>query len=197
MIGEGESAACVGAHSPRRRCLSDYDAETVSDSPRVDPARTRPLVNARHCLLSTVLICVALAGCGGSGSSRAAAHLAAVANAICRESHTNRATGAPFEVHMKAEFAKVRALIHSDRKLPRVATLIGDLAASQREQVALRKLSRKASNGSFFSRRERDGANAFSLLNESYRLEVKVQADLKALGLTSCLGPPPRKLIVG
>jgi len=52
-------------------------------------------------------------------------------------------------------------------------------------------------NGAYFSRKEGKGANAFSVLEESYRLEVKVQADLKALGMTSCLGPPPRKLIVG
>jgi hypothetical protein len=95
------------------------------------------------------------------------------------------------------DLAGVRALIHSDRKLPRVATLIGDLAARQREQVALRKLSGKAGSGAYFSRKAGKGANAFSLLQESYRLEVKVQADLKALGMTSCLGPPPRKLIIG
>jgi hypothetical protein len=156
-------------------------------------------VNARHCLLSTVLICVAaaLAGCGG-GSSTAAntpeAHLAALANATCREFHTNRATGAPFEAHMKAEFAKVRALIHSDRKLPRVSTFISDSAAQRRVQAAI---LREASPGKVFRRKEGKGANAFSLLEESYRLEVKVQADLKALGLTSCLGPTPRKPIGG
>lgn len=159
-------------------------------------------MNVRHCLLSTVLICVAaaLAGCGG-GSSTAAntpeAHLAALANATCREFHTNRATGAPFEAHMKTEFARVRALIHSDRKLPRVSTFISDSAARRRVQAAMRKLSKKAGNGAFFSRKEGKGANAFSLLEESYRLEVKVQADLKALGLTSCLGPTPRKPIGG
>jgi len=98
---------------------------------------------------------------------------------------------------MGTDLAGVRALIHSDRKLPRVATLIGDLAARQKTQVALRKLSRKAGSGAYFSRKEGKGANAFSLLEESYRLEVKVQADLKALGMTSCLGPPPRKLIIG
>jgi hypothetical protein len=34
----GEAQACVGAHSPRLGCLSDYDAATVSDSLRGDPA---------------------------------------------------------------------------------------------------------------------------------------------------------------
>jgi hypothetical protein len=98
---------------------------------------------------------------------------------------------------MKAEFARVRALIHSDRKLPRVGAFISDSAARRRVQAAMRKLSKKAGNGAYFSRKEGKGANAFSLLEESYRLEVKVQADLKALGLTSCVGPTPRKPIGG
>jgi hypothetical protein len=139
-----------------------------------------------------ISVVVAMAGCGGSASSRVEEHLAAVADAACRN-----AQGMGDHFHLGTDLAGVRALINSDSKLPRVATLIGDLAARAREQVALRKLSRKARNGSFFSRRERDEANPFWLLEESYRLEVKVQADLKALGMTSCLGPPPRKLIIG
>jgi hypothetical protein len=99
--------------------------------------------------------------------------------------------------HLGTDLAGVRALTHSDRKLPRVATLIGDLAARQRNHNAVRELSGKAGKAAYFSRKEGKGANAFSLLEESYRLEVKVRADLKALGMTSCLGPPPRKLIVG
>ncbi len=151
-------------------------------------------MSARRRPLATVLICVvaAVAGCGGSALSRAEAHLAAVANAACRNAED---MGDHFD--LGTDLAGVRALIDSERKLPRVATLIRDMAARQREQVALRKLARKAGNGAYFSRKEGKGANAFSLLEESYRLEVKVQADLKALGMTSCLGPPPRKLIVG
>lgn len=165
-------------------------------------------VNLKKTGLATGLLClaIALAGCGGTSSTEnnAEKHLAALANAACRESHTNRATGAPFEAHIKAEFAKVRALIHADRKLPRVATLTRDLAARKREQVAVRKLFRKGDSGAlkgdsgaFFSGKEGEGANPFSLLNKSYRLAVEVQADLKALGLTSCLGPTPRKPIGG
>jgi hypothetical protein len=150
--------------------------------------------NPKKTGLATVLICLAaaLAGCGGSASSRAEAHLAAVANAACRN-----AEGMGDHVHMSTDLAGVRALIHADRKLPRVATLTRDLATRQREQVAVRKLSRKGDNGAFFSGKEGEGANAFSLLEEPYRLAVKVQADLKALGMTSCLGPTPRKPIGG
>jgi hypothetical protein len=148
-------------------------------------------VSARHCLLAIVLTCVAaaLAGCGGGASSTAAstaeAHLAALANAICRESHTNRATGPPFEAHLKTEFAKLRALIRSDRKLPRVATYISDIQARDRLRTAMSKLSKK------------EVPYAFSLMEDNYRLGVKIQADLKALGMTSCIGPRPRKPIEG
>jgi hypothetical protein len=62
----------------------------------------------------------------------------------------------------------------------------------------MRKLSKQADKGAFFSGKGGEGPNPFSLLEESYRLEVKVQADLKALGVTSsCLGSPPRKPIGG
>jgi hypothetical protein len=151
-------------------------------------------VSARRRLLVMVLICVVvvLAGCGGSASSRVEAHLAVLANAACRN-----AEDMGDHLHLGTELAGVRALMHSDRKLPRVATLMRDLAARARNRAALRKLSSKAVNGAYFSRKKEKVANPFSLLEESYRLEVKVQADLKALGMTSCLGPPPRKLIVG
>jgi hypothetical protein len=139
-----------------------------------------------------VCIAAALAGCGSSASSRAEAHLAAVANAACRN-----AEGMGDHFHLGTDLAEVRALIHSDRKLPRVATLIRDLDARKRERLALRRLSRKGDSGAFFSGKGGKEANAFSLLEEPYRLAVKVQADLKALGMTSCLGPPPRKPIGG
>ncbi len=47
------------------------------------------------------------------------------------------------------------------------------------------------------SRKEGNEANAFSLLEKSYKLEVKVYADERALGMISCLGPRPRKPIGG
>jgi hypothetical protein len=75
--------------------------------------------------------------------------------------------------------------------------LTRDLAARKREQVAAGKLFRKGDSGAFFSAKGGKRANAFSLLEEPYRLAVKVQDDLKVLGLTSCLGPPPRKPIGG
>jgi hypothetical protein len=132
-------------------------------------------------------LAVALIGCGGGSPTAhaAEAHLAAFANRVCRESKALRATGRPFEAHLKVEFASLRALINSDRGVARVGALVSDLAARRRLRSAFGKRSGK------------EVARGFWLLEESYRLEVKIQTDLKALGLTSCIGPPPRKPIGG
>jgi hypothetical protein len=62
----------------------------------------------------------------------------------------------------------------------------------------MRKLSKEARNGAVSSEKGAKGtADAFSLMEESYRLEVKVQADLRALGLANCVGPPAREPIGG
>jgi hypothetical protein len=43
-------------------------------------------------------------------------------------------------------------------------------------------------------RKEGHPANAFSLMGENYRLAVKVAADEKALGLTSCIVRPQKPI---
>ncbi|MGA2319989.1 MAG: hypothetical protein ABSG95_04500 [Solirubrobacteraceae bacterium] len=122
---------------------------------------------------SLVLVATATlaAGCGGSGHSAAEAHLAALANAVCREAENLGPHG-----RLKAELAKLRAQLNSDQKLPRVATYVADVQASDRLQAALSKLSYKEYQPA-----------ASTLLKESSRLERKIQAHLKALGWT-CMG---------
>lgn len=151
-------------------------------------------VNVRHYSPVVVFTCIvaALAGCGGSASSLAEAHLATVANAVCAKSESlGERSG-----FLRADLARLRALMHADRKLPRVSTYLSDSAAQRRVQAEMRKLSKEADNG-VFSGKGAKGPNAFSFMEESYRLEVKVQADLKALGVVSCIGPRPRKPIRG
>jgi hypothetical protein len=134
-----------------------------------------------------VCVAVALGGCGGgspTAASRAEAHLAALANAICRESKDLRATSALFEAHRNAQLARLGALVQSDRELPRVRTLSSDVAARHRVVTAMTKVSRK----------EGHVANVFSLMGEDYRLAVKVAADEKALGLTSCIVRPQKPI---
>jgi hypothetical protein len=161
------------------------------------PVRSRPPsrnnvadLNTRLCLLATVLALVAigLAGCGGSEPSPAESHLAAVAKAACIN-----AEGMGSHADIGKQLARFRALIHSDRKLPRVATLISDVAARRRVRTAMHKLSGNGSSRAYFGH---GASTILRLMKQSYVLAVKVYTDEKALGI-ACLGSPPRKPIEG
>jgi hypothetical protein len=124
---------------------------------------------ATTCLVLSATLMI-VAGCGGNGRTPAEAHLAAVANAACRE-----AESLSLHYGLKAELAELRALLRSDEKLPRVAVYIADVEARDRLLARLRKLSYKEYESS-----------AAPLLKKSTLLKHKVEADLKALGWTSC-----------
>jgi hypothetical protein len=119
---------------------------------------------------SLVLVVTAtlVAGCGGSGHSPAEAHLAGLANGMCRETENMG-----MHPRLKAEIAELRAQLKSDLELPRVATFVADAEARARSRAALSKLTYK------------DPA-ASTLLKASSRLERKVLSDAKALGWTAC-----------
>jgi hypothetical protein len=122
--------------------------------------------------LAVVVTATLVAGCGGSGHSPAEAHLAALANGVCREVGSMGTHD-----RLKAELAELRTQLNSDQQLPRVATYVADAQASARLQAALSKLSYKEY-----------GPAGSTLLKESSRLERKIQSDLKALGWTACTG---------
>ena len=73
-------------------------------------------ITATWLVLSATAVLVV--GCGGGAHTSAEAHLAAVANAACREGAAGR--------EPTGQTAKVRALMLADRKLPRVSTFISD-----------------------------------------------------------------------
>ena len=108
--------------------------------------------------LVLVVSATLVAGCGGSGQSPAEAHLAALANGVCREAENIGMHG-----RLKAELARLRAQLNSDQELPRVATYVADAQASARSQATLSKLSYKEY-----------GPAASTLLKESSRLERKI-----------------------
>jgi hypothetical protein len=159
--------------------------------------------------LATLIIClaVALSGCGGGGSSTATtaieAHTFTLANAMCREYNAHiyaeRAleergvSSGPgtFLAHKEAELTRLRALMSSAGKLPGVDTYISDLAAEDRLLTALSKEVPKGYAAYVHL------ALSKSYRDKSHRLVVELAADEKALGLTSCLGPTPRKPIGG
>jgi hypothetical protein len=125
-------------------------------------------------------LAVALAGCGAGSSSTTAStaetRLVSLANEICRESLDLRATGATVEARRDQELAKLRSLASADRQLPRVHQYLSDLHAQDRLRTELR----------------RAGNKAYELDREDVRrLDLKIQADEKALGLTACIGSLP------
>jgi hypothetical protein len=144
----------------------------------------RPVPRIASTWLVLSMTAMLVAGCGGSGNGAAEARFVAFANTICFKINSREATTPP----TPTERARLRVLEKSARKAPRVATFLSDLAARRRLRTALSKLPNKGFNV------VPDGR---SYLDKAYRLSVRVYADEKALGLTSCLGKPPRKPIEG
>ena len=137
--------------------------------------------------IALIAVAAVASGCGGSrtAAQTAEAHLASVANSICRYEKVQDEL--PFtlrvEANLNAATARFRALLRSEQNLPRVATLRSDIHESERLQAALFK------RGVPLPQKR-------PYFKEADVLGVKMRADLKALGLTACI-PPPRKPIGG
>ena len=144
-------------------------------------------------LVVVALAAVAVSACGSgaslSAASRAQERFVALLSTFCRDAKTMRATGPPYEAHLKAELAQARAVGYTARKAPRVATFRSDLAARRRLLTAIHKLPQWS-----FKRQSHDPV---AYMEKAYRLDVRAYDDEKALGLTACLGPPARKPIGG
>jgi hypothetical protein len=132
-----------------------------------------------------------LLGCGGSSprsGNAAEAHLIALATATCRQAHRSSSGGASVLAERKADLVKLRPLIDVDRKLPSVAKFDSDLAAERQFTSTVAKSAGKHPG-------ELIGPNSY--FAKAYNLELKVYADARSLGLSSCLGAPPRAAIGG
>ena len=141
--------------------------------------------------LPLLLAISSLLGCGSSsarGANAAEAHLIALASATCRQAHRSKAGNALAPAERKADLAKLRPLIHADRKLPSVAKFDSDLAAERKFTSRVEKSAGKHPG-------ELIGPNSY--FAKAYNLELKLYADARSLGLTSCFGPPPRFAIGG
>ena len=146
-----------------------------------------------------MLICGALvlAGCGGGGSlasaNTAEAQFVALGNAVCRELKAHPRAHArsdrPASARQEQKLSKFRALMTSDTKLPHVGMLRSDLATQKRIQSAMLRLVSPTKDGI--------AADATELLDQFYRINLKVWTDERALGLNACMGPHPRKPIGG
>jgi hypothetical protein len=157
-------------------------------------------------LLAVPLICALalLAACGGSSvtaEKASQAHFGALANAICREAQASKASRASsFLAQRNTELARVHALLNSARDLHLVSTYIADLAAQKRLRS---EMSAAASDGSLVSPGESPPLHrvhlpdAMSDIEDAYQLSVKLRDDEKALGMSACIGRPPRPPIGG
>lgn len=97
-----------------------------------------------------------------------------------------------FLAHKETEIARLRALMSPASTLPSVRAYISDLAAQDRPLTALSKAFRQDDNAYF-----QHVVLSRSYAYESYRLDAKVAADEKALGLTACTAPSTRHAISG
>jgi hypothetical protein len=131
------------------------------------------------------------------------AHIVALANAICREAKTAKitnATRASFIAHRKAELARVHTLMNSTRDLPLVSIYIADLAAQKRlrsEMSAAAGESNLMSSGGSSPLHRVHLPHAMSDMEDAYKLSMKLRDDEKALGMSACIGQPPRPPIGG
>lgn len=167
----------------------------------------------RYDLGAVIAAACLLAGCGGGGLSTASstadrAHIVTLADAICREYadiHTRRPRSGrddlrseieQLRAYEQTEFARLRAVVGSAHKLPGFNAYASDLAALGRLRTAMSKLVGKGSEVAIFSKDD-DPFHALSYMEESYRLDVKIDDDEQALGLDSCIGPRPRRPISG
>lgn len=132
-------------------------------------------------LVTSAASIAVLAGCGGTGSSTstqsAEEHFIKVANSLCTD---DRSLSRAQDIKT---VAAVRSLAEADRDLPRVARWISDLRARDRLLASLQ------ANADGFGAHHQITA----LLGEAYRLDLKVYADGKALGL-KCIRPPRRPI---
>jgi hypothetical protein len=146
----------------------------------------------RVALLAVLAACVVvLGGRGGlSAEQKRARHLVAVGNATCREFRANargdREPPANENAPARSKLAALRALLAADRNLPNVGAYLADAAKR-------RRLMAETETPGFVA----PGRNRRSLIDELHAADVKIQADLRAIGLTSCIGTPPKRPIGG
>jgi hypothetical protein len=153
---------------------------------------------------SAIVCAFLLASCGGSAPKpdpAKEARLAADANALCREASARGKRSFDLEqvqprlLHLAHAIEKAAAYLPVTRKLE-------EAEASRRRLVsALHKL-RLSDRGhgiewEFSHGRALKASLGPDFLGRLYSAEVAIHEDWKALGITACLGPPPRAPIGG
>jgi hypothetical protein len=166
-------------------------------------------MRAGRCLLVGVLGCAVavLGGCGGSSSTvtpTAKARAFALASVACLEynrfleaQQAHEGQGSPgleleqFLERTEERGNKVRAALHPVEKLPGVATYISDLTTQVESESALASELKKSAAAYL------QLAETKPFAEKTRRAGAEVAADAKALGLSACVGPEPRKAVDG
>jgi hypothetical protein len=134
-------------------------------------------------LLGVALVAVAT-GCGDTGSpsnqSARVAALVALTNKVCHEALLeHRAQSDPVR---QRDAAKLRALVREDRNLPRLHKLFVDEATRRKVQETFARITQGKSFGVL--------PRGVEPLEESYRANLRIYHDQKALGMNTCAQPP-------
>jgi hypothetical protein len=165
-------------------------------------------VRAGRCLFVSVLACAAaaLGGCGGSSSTLTAAqkaHAFALAGSACLEYNRfieaqQAHEGANPTSELEQFFARteergnnVRAALAPLKGLPRVAAYLSDLTTQVESETALASELKK-SPADYLKL-----AETKPFAEKTRRAGAAVAAEAKALGLSACAGPKPRKPVAG
>jgi hypothetical protein len=148
-----------------------------------------PTVALRVTTLVVVLLWTV--SCGGSATKpdpATKARVVAEANALCRQQARR---SRPLAEQVQAAFQ--HRLAYLLRAITKAAANLPAATALERERTARRQLMRE------LSKRSAGGESVppTVLMDRLYRVELLIHDDWKALGLTACLGPPPRPPISG
>ena len=181
-------------------------------------ARAHAAARAGRRLLLGVLACTAAAataaagGCGGSSSSgssstvtpAARTHAFALAGVACLEYdrflealQAHEGQGSPgleleqFLQRTEERGEKVRAALTPVDELPGVASYIADLSTQVESEAALASELKKSAEAYLKL------AETKPFAEKTRRAGAEVAADAKALGLSACVGPKPRKAVDG
>lgn len=129
---------------------------------------------------SVWIAAIAATGCGsGAASTPSEAHVVALANAVCR-SDLHGAKDEALLAQVRLARTRISTILAPAASHPRVGTLLKDLSA---REGLIRRIDSPGRTPAF--------------IENLYRARIRVYDDEKALGLTKCLGSPPRKPIFG
>jgi hypothetical protein len=153
--------------------------------------QVRAALAGRTLLLAGGLAMLVLLGGCGASKPKPEARVLAEANAFCRSLAKGLSVPTPGERARAGPTSIADAIRHAFGHLPAGKALYEALA---KRQALIAEMKQLRSGGSYSGLLV---ARSLHQLERSYQLGLQIYDDEKALGLTSCLGRPPRPPISG